>query len=225
MGPHQALAGFMNAHGGTLLVGITDDGDVSGLEADFPFLKKQDCDGWELLADRCGGKRAGQRRCGGTRSQDRVARRTPRRTDRCRALRGASVRHATERAGKTGIPRAHQQHHAGARGPGGPRAIRRSAGRADTGSARGLGCRWAATRQQATSGRQTRRGCDRPGETELQPRRASRRPRPCPRRRRSRRCSSDGGVRQPEALEDPTRVARRARFAGLQSRKPRERIG
>jgi hypothetical protein len=44
----KTLAGFMNAHGGTLLVGVTDDGDVSGLAPDFPFVKKQDCDGWEL---------------------------------------------------------------------------------------------------------------------------------------------------------------------------------
>ena len=44
----KTLAGFMNAHGGTLLVGVADDGEVSGLEADFPFLKKPDCDGWEL---------------------------------------------------------------------------------------------------------------------------------------------------------------------------------
>src|SRR5439155_7908424 len=41
----KTLAGFMNAHGGTLLVGVADDGEVSGLEADFPFLKKPDCDG------------------------------------------------------------------------------------------------------------------------------------------------------------------------------------
>jgi len=38
----------MNAHGGTLLVGVTDDGEISGIEGDFPFLKKRDIDGWEL---------------------------------------------------------------------------------------------------------------------------------------------------------------------------------
>ena len=44
----KTLAGFMNAHGGTLLVGVADQGAVSGLEADFPHLKKPDCDSWEL---------------------------------------------------------------------------------------------------------------------------------------------------------------------------------
>jgi hypothetical protein len=44
----RALAGFMNAHGGTLLVGVDDDGNLLGIEEDFPFLKKPDADGWGL---------------------------------------------------------------------------------------------------------------------------------------------------------------------------------
>ena len=44
----KALAGFMNGHGGTLLVGVADDGTTLGIEEDFPFLRKQDADGWEL---------------------------------------------------------------------------------------------------------------------------------------------------------------------------------
>jgi hypothetical protein len=44
----KSLAGFMNSHGGTLLVGIADDGTTLGIEEDFPFLRKQDVDGWEL---------------------------------------------------------------------------------------------------------------------------------------------------------------------------------
>lgn len=44
----KSVAGFMNASGGTLLVGVTDDGEVRGIEADFPLLKKHDCDGWDL---------------------------------------------------------------------------------------------------------------------------------------------------------------------------------
>ncbi len=44
----KALAGFMNGHGGTLLVGVADDGSIVGIETDFPFLRKQDVDGWEL---------------------------------------------------------------------------------------------------------------------------------------------------------------------------------
>jgi hypothetical protein len=44
----KSLAGFMNGHGGTLLVGIADDGAAVGIEEDFRFLRKQDADGWEL---------------------------------------------------------------------------------------------------------------------------------------------------------------------------------
>ena len=44
----KTLAGFMNAHGGTLLVGVDDNGGIVGLEQDFPLVKKQDADGWEL---------------------------------------------------------------------------------------------------------------------------------------------------------------------------------
>ena len=38
----KSVAGFMNANGGTLLVGVADDGRRSGIEEDYPFLKKQD---------------------------------------------------------------------------------------------------------------------------------------------------------------------------------------
>ena len=44
----KSIAGFMNAHGGTLLVGVTDDGTVVGIEEDYPFLGKKDADSWEL---------------------------------------------------------------------------------------------------------------------------------------------------------------------------------
>lgn len=44
----KSVAGFMNASGGTLLVGVTDTGEVTGIEADYPFLKKPDADGWDL---------------------------------------------------------------------------------------------------------------------------------------------------------------------------------
>ena len=44
----KSVAGFMNAHGGTLLVGVADNGTVVGIEEDFPFLGKKDADGWEL---------------------------------------------------------------------------------------------------------------------------------------------------------------------------------
>lgn len=50
----KTLAGFMNGSGGSLLVGVADDGAFLGIEQDFPLLgKKQDSDGWELwLTDR-----------------------------------------------------------------------------------------------------------------------------------------------------------------------------
>ena len=44
----KTLAGFMNSSGGTLLVGVADDGSVVGIEQDYPFLKKPDPDAWEL---------------------------------------------------------------------------------------------------------------------------------------------------------------------------------
>jgi predicted HTH transcriptional regulator len=44
----KAVAGLMNTEGGTLLVGIADDGSVVGIEEDFPFLGKKNADGWEL---------------------------------------------------------------------------------------------------------------------------------------------------------------------------------
>ncbi len=45
----KSVAGFMNTHGGTLLVGVVDDGAVAGIEQDFPFQgAKQNVDGWEL---------------------------------------------------------------------------------------------------------------------------------------------------------------------------------
>jgi hypothetical protein len=44
----KSIAGFMNAYGGTLLVGVADDGSPVGIEEDWPFLKSPDQDGWEL---------------------------------------------------------------------------------------------------------------------------------------------------------------------------------
>ena len=45
----KSIAGFMNSDGGTLLIGVSDSGDVTGIEADFKTLgKKQDVDGFAL---------------------------------------------------------------------------------------------------------------------------------------------------------------------------------
>ena len=45
----KAIAGFMNAEGGTILIGISDSGEVFGIEADLKTLgKKQNHDGFAL---------------------------------------------------------------------------------------------------------------------------------------------------------------------------------
>lgn len=46
----KAVCGLLNAEGGTLLIGVDDDGKVLGLDADLGTLgKKQDLDGFELF--------------------------------------------------------------------------------------------------------------------------------------------------------------------------------
>ncbi len=50
----KTIAGFMNADGGTLLIGVNDDGEAVGLANDYSLLRKQDRDGFELwLMDLC----------------------------------------------------------------------------------------------------------------------------------------------------------------------------
>ena len=44
----KTVAGFMNSNGGTLLVGVADDGSLVGIDEDYQFLNKQDEDGWQL---------------------------------------------------------------------------------------------------------------------------------------------------------------------------------
>jgi hypothetical protein len=43
----KTLAGFMNADGGTLLIGVDDDGKVLGLDKDYGTLRKKNRDGFE----------------------------------------------------------------------------------------------------------------------------------------------------------------------------------
>lgn len=44
----KTLAGFLNSHiGGTLLIGVSDQGDVLGLDQDYHHLKKPNHDGFE----------------------------------------------------------------------------------------------------------------------------------------------------------------------------------
>jgi len=45
----KTLAGFMNSEGGTLLLGVTDEGAILGLENDYQTLKRKDRDGFEQL--------------------------------------------------------------------------------------------------------------------------------------------------------------------------------
>ena len=44
----KTIAAFMNTHGGTLLIGVDDDGRPVGIERDYPLVKGRDRDGWEL---------------------------------------------------------------------------------------------------------------------------------------------------------------------------------
>ncbi|QII12556.1 putative divergent AAA domain family [Candidatus Kuenenia stuttgartiensis] len=43
----KTIAGFMNNRGGTLLIGIDDEGQPVGLEKDYTTLKRKDSDGYE----------------------------------------------------------------------------------------------------------------------------------------------------------------------------------
>ncbi len=44
----KSLCAFLNLDGGTLLVGVGDDGTIVGIEEDFPFLKVGNTDHWSL---------------------------------------------------------------------------------------------------------------------------------------------------------------------------------
>lgn len=59
----KTVAAFLNSGGGTLLIGVADDGDMLGLAADFATLKQPDADRFELwlrdmLTTRLGGHAA-----------------------------------------------------------------------------------------------------------------------------------------------------------------------
>lgn len=43
----KSLAGFLNGRGGTLLIGVADDGEIIGLEQEYLLLRKADRDGFE----------------------------------------------------------------------------------------------------------------------------------------------------------------------------------
>ncbi len=58
----KTVAGFLNADGGTLLIGVDDDGQAAGLDDDLALMKEPDLDRYELwltdLLERCLGKPA-----------------------------------------------------------------------------------------------------------------------------------------------------------------------
>lgn len=58
----KTVAGFLNADGGTLLVGVADDGSAVGLDDDLSLMKQADLDRYELWVgdhlERCLGKPA-----------------------------------------------------------------------------------------------------------------------------------------------------------------------
>ena len=43
----KSIAGFLNSNGGTLIIGVDDDGQILGLENDYWSLKKESKDGFE----------------------------------------------------------------------------------------------------------------------------------------------------------------------------------
>jgi predicted HTH transcriptional regulator len=45
----KTLAGFMNTSGGSLLIGVSDDGKILGLEPDYSTLSRKDSDGFTQL--------------------------------------------------------------------------------------------------------------------------------------------------------------------------------
>jgi len=44
----KTIAGFLNSEGGSLIVGVSDDGNAYGLDADLKFTQRKDLDGLEL---------------------------------------------------------------------------------------------------------------------------------------------------------------------------------
>ena len=45
----KTVAAFLNSDGGTLLLGVSDEGEVLGLEHDYQTLQKKNSDGYELF--------------------------------------------------------------------------------------------------------------------------------------------------------------------------------
>lgn len=55
----KTVAGFLNARGGTLLIGVDDEGSATGIEPDLRYLRQQDLDRYELWMHDYLGQRLG----------------------------------------------------------------------------------------------------------------------------------------------------------------------
>jgi hypothetical protein len=62
----KTICGFMNAHGGSLLIGVSDDGEVVGLKHDYVTLKRKNRDGFEQKLMEHISKHLGTDRCHAT---------------------------------------------------------------------------------------------------------------------------------------------------------------
>lgn len=47
----ETLAAFLNTDGGTLVIGVTDDREIIGIEVDYPRVRPKSRDGWRLTFD------------------------------------------------------------------------------------------------------------------------------------------------------------------------------
>jgi len=43
----RSIAGFLNTDGGTLLIGVDDDGNICGIELDLPYVNNKNKDGYQ----------------------------------------------------------------------------------------------------------------------------------------------------------------------------------
>jgi hypothetical protein len=44
----KTIAGFLNTDGGTLLIGVRDNGEITGIERDLPYVQRKNEDGFQL---------------------------------------------------------------------------------------------------------------------------------------------------------------------------------
>jgi hypothetical protein len=44
----KAIAAFLNTDGGTLLIGVRDNGEITGIERDLPYVQRKNEDGFQL---------------------------------------------------------------------------------------------------------------------------------------------------------------------------------